>query len=52
MRTPLGENIPINSVGMEFIADAAGEAGLTLRKLRQEFEAKPGGERTAQPAVG
>ena len=38
-----GGDIPINSVGMEFVADAAGNAGLTLRKLRQEFEAAEGG---------
>ena len=38
-----GEDIPINSVGMEFVGDAAGEAVLTLRKLRQEFETAEGG---------
>ena len=38
-----GGDIPINSVGMEFVGDAAGDAVLTLRKLRQEFETAEGG---------
>lgn len=50
-RDASGGDIPINSVGMEFVADAAGSAGLTLRKLRQEVEAA-GRERAAQPAAG
>ena len=35
--------LPINSAGMDHLSTAAGEAGLTLRKLRQEFEAADGG---------
>ena len=38
-------DIPINSVGMGFVADAAGGAESTMRKLRREFEAESGGAR-------
>ena len=38
--------LPINSAGMDHLSTAAGDAGLTLRKLRQEFEtAESGGAR-------
>ncbi len=38
-----GHDIPINSVGMDFMADAAGTARVTLRKLRKQFEAAESG---------
>ncbi len=37
--------LPINSAGMDHLSTVAGDAGLTLRKLRQEFEAADGGAR-------
>ena len=36
-------DIPIDSIGVDFLATAAGDAGATLRQLRQEFEAAEGG---------
>ena len=38
-----GPNIPIDSVGMDFLASAAGDATLAVRKLRQEFETAEAG---------
>ena len=32
---------PMNSRGMDFVAHAAGDALVTLRTLRREFEAQP-----------
>ena len=40
-----GDDIPINSVGMAFVANAAGDVERTLRTLRQKFEAAKGGAR-------
>ena len=37
--------LPINSAGMDHLSTVAGDASMTLRKLRQEFEAADGGAR-------
>ena len=35
--------LPINSAGMDHLATVAGDASMTLRKLRKQFEAAEGG---------